>query len=98
MIPHLEAQSLYEHYADFEASFLDLIALIGDKSANPNSDGNPSLHLFWQHLVLLNQSLHQLLCQLSNTSAETESALCATGAAGAANAPTTQKADCNESK
>ncbi len=78
-----KARDLYNDFTDFEASFLDLIALIGDTSAEPHSNGNPSLHLFWRHLYLLNERLHAFL--LDSTSLSTgEDDNCDTGAAGAA--------------
>lgn len=78
-----KAQELYNDFTDFEASFLDLIALIGEKSPEPNSNGNPSLHLFWRHLYLLNERLHGLLSDLSLSVAGKDDN-CDTGAAGAA--------------
>lgn len=76
MIRNRPAEALYNQFVDFEAALMDAVTIIGSQSDNPNSDGNPTLFLFTQHLAMLNQNLYQLLHRLPLETAETESAHC----------------------
>jgi len=80
MLKHQQADTLYNQYSDFEAALSDVVAIIGDRSANPHSDGNPTLFLLSQHLDILNRDLYQLLCELTEGTAETAGAKCGVAA------------------
>lgn len=84
MICHEEADRVYNLYADLEASFLELTALIGQCNGGSEFYGNQSLHLFWQHFGVVNRQLYRLLGQLTTAAPETGGEHCDTGAAGAA--------------
>lgn len=72
MIKHEEADRVYNLFADLEASYLDLICLVGtDTSVNKTASDGP-LHLMWQHMVMLNQQLYALLTQLTDEERQPE--------------------------
>ena len=80
MIQHPQADDLYNRFADFEASFAELSGLIADSNGGSEFNGHQSLHLFWQYLAQLNQSLYLLLGELTKSEVEPASANCGAAA------------------